>query len=248
MYESHHNIQGRPLSFVMLQRKMPNTSALGVTMENAQSLPQQSELTLSIDSIKQDFIQLNARQAANEQFPLTLANDEQVRQVKVWVQDQERELGKKVRVVAGKEALPLESASLVLDGAPGLVLEGEYLLFANCITTHKQAMDAYEYVVVGLCALPNYLGKSQSAVCASISNSLNDEQNLYINKRFKVDKEQPKIAVMSYLAEVAALAITPTFLQRRESWQRSWVRKLYPALAWTGTDIHYLIHRARFKG
>ncbi len=232
----------------MLQRKMPNTTALEVTMENAQSLPQQSELTLSIDSIKQDFIQLNERQAANEQFPLILANDEQVRQVKVWVQDQERELGKKVRVVAGKESLPAESTSLVLEGAPGLVLEGETILFANCITTHQQAMDAYEYVVVGLHALPNYLGKSQSAVCASISNSLNDEQGLYINKRFKVDNDQPQIAVMSYLAEIAALAITPTFLQRRESWQRSWVRKLYPALAWTGTDIHYLIHRARFKG
>ena len=236
------------MSFVGLQRKMPNTSVLGVTMENVQSLPQQSELTLSIDSIKQDFIQLNARQAANEQFPLTLANDEQVRLVKVWVQDQERELGKKVKVVAGKEALSVESASLALHGAPGLVLEGECLLFANCIATHKQAMDAYEYVVVGLGALPNYLGKSQSVVCASISKSLNDEQALYIKKRFKADKEQPQIAVMNYLAEVAALAITPTFLQRRESWQRSWVRKLYPALTWTGTDIHYLIHRARFKG
>ncbi len=217
-------------------------------MENAQRSLQQPELTLSIDSIKQDFIKLNERLAANEQFSLTLASDEHVRQVKVWVQDQERELGKKVRVVAGKETLPEASACQVINGAPGLVLDAEYILFANCIATHKQAMDAYEYVVVGLCALPKYLGKSQELVCANMALSLNDEQTLYIKQRFAGSSQDPLLAVMSYLAEVAALAITPTFIQRRESWQRSWVRKLYPKLGWSGTDIHYLIHRARCKG
>jgi hypothetical protein len=218
-------------------------------MDNAPLTSHTPSIDLSIDSIKHDFIKLNARPAANEQFSLTLASAEHVRQVKVWVQDQERELGLKVTVVAGLEALPhgRQVTKAINKGAPGAVEQGQGILFANEINSHKQAMDAYEYVVVGLVALPRLMAKKQAQVCTQIANNLAPEHIEYIEKRFNVSITDPQLAIMHYLAEVAALAIKPNFVQRRESWQRSWLRKVYPTLAWTATDIHHLIYSARCK-
>ncbi len=215
-------------------------------MDNALLKSQTPRIGLSIDSIKQDFIKLNARPAANEQLPPVLASEEHMRQVKVWVQDQERELGIKVTVVAGLDAMT-DGNKALNKGVPGTIEQGQAILFANCINSHKQAMDAYEYVVVGLGALPRVVSASQGKVCEQIAHNLASDQIEYIEKRFNVSMSEPQLAIMAYLADVAALAIKPTFVQRRESWQRSWLRKLSPKLIWTATDIHYLIYRARCK-
>ncbi len=203
-------------------------------------------IDLSIDSIKQDFIKLNARPAANEQFSPGLADDEHVRQVKVWVQDQERELGIKVLVVAGLESFSGDITSINI-GAPGIISQGQAILFANSINSHKQAMDAYEYVVVGLSSLPRLMASAKARICGQIAENLASEQVDYIEKRFNVSMTDPQSAIMPYLADLAALAIKPTFVQRRESWQRSWLRKVMPKLVWTATDIQYLIFQARCK-
>ncbi len=215
-------------------------------MDNALLKSQTPRIDLSIDSIKQDFIKLNARPAANEQFSPGLADDEHVRQVKVWVQDQERELGIKVTVVAGLESFTGDTES-INSGAPGAIKQGQAVLFANCIKSHKQAMDAYEYVVVGLTALPRLVTTSQARLCGQIATNLASDQIEYIEKRFNVSMNDPQMAIMPYLAGLAALAIKPTFVQRRESWQRSWLRKVNPKLVWTATDIHHLIYQARCK-
>ncbi len=215
-------------------------------MDNALLKSQTPRIDLSIDSIKQDFIKLNARPAANEQLSPGLADDEHVRQVKVWVQDQERELGIKVAVVAGLESFTGDIASINI-GAPGVLEQGQGILFANCIKSHKQAMDAYEYVVVGLASLPRLMAASQDRICGQIAVNLASEQVEYIEKRFNVSMTEPQAAIMPYLADLAALAIKPSFVQRRESWQRSWLRKVIPKLVWTATDIHYLIFQARCK-
>ena len=204
-------------------------------MSSPQLAPRQAGQNISINSIKQDFIKLNQMDAANEQFTRVLADEAHVRQVKMWVQDQERELGIKVQVEACMQAAEFS--------APGMIQKGNCILFASHINTHKQAMDAFEYVVVGLKALPEYMAGSKERICAAIFSGMGSEQTEYICKRFNVEHAQQ--GMMLYLAEVAGLNITPTFLERREGWQRSIMRKLYPKLGWTPTDIHCLIHRAR---
>ena len=219
-------------------------------MSAAVQLTDQAPQAISVDLIKKAFIKLNELEAKNESFSQFLASEAHVKQVKVWLQDQERELGVKVDVISGVESLPQDTRARVLPGAPGIFSEGRYLMFANDIKSHQQAICAYEYIVVGLGALVNYLGSKQAKVCTQIYRHLTSDQQEYLQQKFKLESassESVATAVMAYLAEVSALAIRPTFAQRRESWQRYWLRKFYAKLSWTPTDLHFLISCARKK-
>ncbi len=219
-------------------------------MNSAVQVTDSAARVLSIDVIKKAFIQLNQLDAKIEQQSRAIACDSHVKQVKVWLQDQERELGIKVEVVASLDCLTEAQQTVLLLDAPGTVAADRYIMFASDIESHQQAINAYEYIVVGLGCLPKVLTSKQKKVCMQIYRSLHDDQQAYLETRFDLqsqDDHSISSAVMSYLAEVSALAIKPVFAQRRDSWQRNLVRKLYPALPWTPTDIHCLIHSARKK-
>ncbi len=232
-----------------------STRHRGADMGNAKLKAVAEFSNSQIASIKQAYIEQNQRvelsgqKAANGSFMEKLADDGHLETVKRWVQQAERDCVIEVRVVAGVETL--ESTTGVAQATPGTANKGEFILFANRISTHKQAEDAYGYVVCGLGFLPQYLGKQMSAVCMQILRNLSMQQQNYSERTYGFDQNNEATltsAVMQYLAGLSHLSICPTGLQRREGFQRSLVRKLYSKLEWNSDDIHYLIFKAKQAG
>ncbi len=205
-------------------------------------------------NIKQASIELHQRldvpsqDAANGAFLDAIANEAHVEAVKRWLKEQEREFAIKVDVLAGGESLDGEGVEL--HGAAGLLNNKPFML-ANGIHSHKQAMDVYEYALTGLLFLPAYLGGNKDLVCAQIYRDLSVPQRDYLSRTYGLRPENADAitpAVMQYLAHLSHLSVKPTCLQRREGFQRSWLRKVYSKLEWCSEDIHYLLYRAKKSG
>ncbi|NVK38646.1 MAG: hypothetical protein HWE18_12035 [Gammaproteobacteria bacterium] len=195
---------------------------------------------LSIEDIKKAFIQLNQLPAANDQVIRHEAAPDHVIRVKDWLQDLERELGVKAKVVASPSVLDLSVM------APAAVVDGEPVLFANYINNQKIALDAFEYVAVGLLAVER-LGLD-TRFFLRIFQDLSQDQREFLSHRHDLDVNQEndqELMVKLYLADLAALNVELTWLERREAWQRQLVRLVYPKLAYSSLDLHYLLLKAR---
>lgn len=198
----------------------------------------------NIEAIKKAFIQIHQTQplAANEQLIRPAASAEHVLQVKDWVQDLERELGIKARVLSTSSKVNTYVA------APAAVINNEPVLFANYTDNQKLALDAFEYVVVGLLGIQRLM--SDSKIYLRIFNDLDMDTKEYMAKRNELNLDKPthqELLVKLYLANLASLNIKLTWLERREAWQRQLVRMVYPKLKMGSLDLHYLLLKARRK-
>ena len=193
---------------------------------------------VSIESIKKAFIRLNERVAANEAVNLPLADDAHVEAIKRAIAPAEFEYKTKVQVVVG-------AVGGLDQSAPAQVQNGEVKLLANLIKNDKQALDAFYLGVRGLLALQLQLDRLGNHSIQQIFAGLNEEQltTLTIISDLKAT-DDPRLVVETYLAYLASLNIKLSFFDRRNSWQRSWVRKVYPKLKWTAEDLQYLILNA----
>ena len=197
-------------------------------------------LPINIEAIKKAFIQLHQLPAANEQLVRETVDVAHVMQVKDWLQDLERELGVKAKVVASAKG-----CGLILD-APAAVIDDEAVIFANHIHHQKMALDVFEYAVVGLLGVERLL-KDEKASLRLFADISQDNQE-YLAKRYQLslDKAEGKVLVLKmYLADLASLNIRLTWLERREAWQRQCVRLFYPRLKFESLDLHYLLLKAR---
>jgi len=193
---------------------------------------------VSIESIKKAFIRLNERVAANEAVNLPLADDAHVEAIKRAIAPAEFEYKTKVQVVVG-------AVGGLDQSAPAQVQNGKVKLLANLIKNDKQALDAFYLGVRGLLALPLQLDRLGNHSIQQIFAGLNEEQLTTLTTISDLDAtDDPRLVVETYLAYLASLNIKLSFFDRRNSWQRSLLRKLYPKLKWTAEDLQYLILNA----
>jgi hypothetical protein len=191
---------------------------------------------LSIEVIKKAFIKRHQFQAANE-HPLTVAaTNDHVEAVKRWIAPLEFDHNFKANVInCAKPGMSEEAATQVVSG--------ELFILANIVNNEKQARDIYTYGCVGLIIIPKYLAKKSERVIKQIHSGLTEDQMENLAKTCGETIDMRSL-ILLHLADLATLMITPTFIERRDSWQRQLVRKVYPRLAWRSNDLHYLIYRA----
>lgn len=212
-------------------------------MNSAVSLQEEAvvdSLPINIEAIKKAFIQLHQLPAANEQIIRETVDAAHVMQVKDWLQDLERELGVKAKVVASPQ-----ECGLTVE-APAAVINDEAVIFANRIAHQKMALDVFEYAVVGLLGIERLLKDDKTSL--RLFADLNQDTQEYLAKRYQLsldNAEDQVLVVKMYLADLASLNIRLTWLQRREAWQRQCVRLLYPKLKYESQDLHYLLLKAR---
>lgn len=195
---------------------------------------------IDIEAIKKAFIQINQLPAANEQLTRPAVDEVHVSRVKDWVQDLERELGFKAKVASS----PSEYGLSV--NTPAAVVGDEAILFANYIDNQKMALDAFEYVTIGLLGVQRLL--DGSGMFERIFNDLDADTQEYMAKNHDLDLDQADdrvLLVKLYLAGLASLNVRLTWLERRDAWQRQLLRMVYPKLKMTSLDLHYLLLKAR---
>ena len=201
-------------------------------------------LPTNIEAIKKAFIQIHQSpiDAANDQLIRPPASPEHVLHVKDWLQDLERELGIKAKVLATSSKVNTYVA------APAAVIGNEPVIFANYADNQKLALDALEYVAVGLLGIQRLI--KDSKVFLRIFEDIDPDTREYMAKRNELDLTKPtqqELLVKLYLAGLASLNIKLTWLERREAWQRQMVRLVYPKLKMNSLDLHYLLLKARRK-
>ena len=197
-------------------------------------------LPVDIEAIKKAFIQMHELPAANEQLSRVAVDQAHVLRVKDWLQDLERQLGVKAKVVASAQ-----DCGLSID-APAAVMNDEAIIFADHIHHQKMALDVFEYAVVGLLGVERLLKDDQTSL--RLFRDLPIATQEFLAKRYQLsleDTEHKVLMVKMYLADLASLNIRLTWLERREAWQRQWVRLFYPKLKFESLDLHYLLLKAR---
>ena len=193
---------------------------------------------ISIESIKKALIEQHQMCAANDQPVLPKASAGYIETVKRWIAPVEFKTGIKANV------LPCAESGMQEDSV-AQVKNGTLYLLANCIQNEKQAIDVFIYGAIGLMAVPAYLDKLGSGAIDQIRSSVPADHLQAMAAQFGDEVMcDSRLVVELYLAELAALGVTPSFFERRDSWQRNIVRKLYNKLKWQSHDLHYLVYRA----
>lgn len=193
---------------------------------------------LSIEAIKKAFIQMHQQEAANDQAVKPKADTEHLEAVKRWIAPCEFQVGLKAQVLSCAKPGMAEDA-------PAQLVDGCLVLLANCLENEKQARDVYTYGAIGLVSIPAYLKKYNEQDISAIYESLPSDQIESMVLEFgDVITNNQRLAVELYLADLATLSVEPSFYERRDSWQRRLLRKLYSSLAWKSHDLHYLVYRA----
>lgn len=206
---------------------------MGFIMSAALQLTAQTAEIVTIDAIKQALIANNQQTIAANEAPLLDADHRNL--VKSWMQHCERLMGVKVQVELA-QAHPIK---------PAVCRDGQVVIYANHILSAQQAVLSYHYGVVGLYQVANKLAGKQGLV-TSMYRDLPAAALIALQQYMSPAELDNKEAVLvEYLAQLAQLQVNPTWVQRRESWQRAVLRKVYPKLKWTSEDLHYFIYQAR---
>lgn len=192
----------------------------------------------SIEAIKKAFIKQHQQQAANEQVVRPKADMDQLEAVKRWIAPSEFKLGLK--------AVVLQCASVgMAEDLAAQIVDGNLYLLANCISNEKQARDCFTYGAVGLVLIPRYLTGFNEDSISQIYHCIPDDHIESMLSEYDAGvMNNKRLVVELYLAELATLNITPSYYERRDSWQRMLLRKLYSKLKWNSHDLHYLVYRA----
>ncbi len=194
---------------------------------------------VSIDTIKKAFIQQHQLPAANQPHSNSVASADRVEAIKRVIAPLEHAFNTSVKVVAQAVAdCPRQGSTQVH--------QGEAILVANGIHNDQQAHDQFYLAVVGSLAVPRYLSKKSDETIQRIYESLSQEQISLIMGLHQIESEHKLNEVVSYyLAMLASMSLTPSFHDRRNSFQRNLLRQCYPKLKWTNLDLHYLILKAK---
>jgi len=192
----------------------------------------------SIEAIKKAFIKMHQQEAANDQQVRPKAEAMHLEAVKRWIAPCEFQVGIKANVLSC-------AASGMSEDAAAQVVNGELIILANCIVNEKQARDILIYGAIGLIAIPMYLANYNDFRVTQIYQSIPEDQLEKMNKEYtKAVMTDERLAVELYLADLATLSVKPSFFERRDSWQRQLIRKIYSSLKWQSHDLHYLVLQA----
>ena len=196
---------------------------------------------VSIDTIKKAFIQQHQLPAANQPHSDSIASVHRVEAIERAIAPLEQAFNTSVNVVAQAIVDYPQQASVQIH-------QGQATLIANTIHNDQQAHNQFYLAVVGLLAVPHYLNKKSKKIIKNIYDSLSEEQKSLIMSLQQIDNENKESEIVGhYLAHLASMNLTPSFHDRRNSFQRGLVRLCYPKLKWSNLDLHYLILQAKKK-
>ena len=196
---------------------------------------------ISIDTIKKAFIQQHQLPAANQPHNDSMASAHRVEAIKRAIAPLEHAFNTSVNVAAQAVADGSQQESVQIH-------HGKAILLANGIHNDQQAYDQFYLAVVGLLAVPHCLNKKSKKTIKQIYESLSQEQKSLMMSLQKTDEEHKESEIVAcYLARLASMNLTPSFHERRNSFQRGLLRLCYPKLKWSNLDLHYLILQARKK-
>ena len=198
----------------------------------------------SIDAIKKAFIELNQLPASNE---AKRPNSLELARVQAYLAPKEKLYGISVSLKDSLTEVDLSTVRPAYEGVAAVMRGDKVVVLLDAVHDHAQTLQAYDYGVVGLKALPGFVPKIKG-FWMQLSQSMTEPQLELLTKRYGLnleDKQQHQLALEFYMADSAAVGVVPTFLERREAWQRAMVRKFYPSLDWSSNDLHYLLHRVR---
>jgi len=194
---------------------------------------------VSIDTIKKAFIQQHQLPAANQPHNNSVASADRVEAIKRAIAPLECAFNTSVKVVAQALVDCPRQGSVQIH-------EGKAILIANGIHNDQQAHDQFYLAVVGLLAVPHYLDKRSDKTIQRIYESLSqDQKNLIVNLHQIEGEHKVSEMVSHYLAQLASMSLTPSFHDRRNSFQRNLLRLCYPKIKWNNLDLHYLILQAK---
>jgi hypothetical protein len=202
----------------------------------------------SVEAIKKGFIELNRL----PEKPVILDQDDidgvRLAEINRWLAERVKEYGIQFNLVSGLHSLSAEAIRPAYMGVVGVLDGDRSVILANTITSHASAIQAYDYVVVGLKSTPIYIEARLKSLWGQLFESLDEPQRDLLIRRYGVnlaDPQQRQMVLEFYMADLAVLNVKLSFLQRRDSWQRQIVRTFYPSLKWSSQDLHYVLHRVR---
>lgn len=202
----------------------------------------------SVESIKKGFIELNRLPEKEVSLAAIEIDQARVLQIKRWLADRVKEYGVETDVASGLHSLNLDVIRPAYKAVPAVLDAQKPIVLSNVIASHACAVQAYDYGVIGLKAVPEYLSTNLKGFWLQLFDGLDVPQRDLLVRRYGLnldEAEQRQMALEFYLADLSVLNVQLSFLQRRESWQRQVVRKMYPSLPWSSQDLHYVLHQAR---
>ena len=202
----------------------------------------------SVESIKKGFIELNRLPEKEVSLAAIEIDQARVFQIKRWLADRVKEYGIEAAVVSGLHSLNLDVIRPAYKTVPAVLDAQKPIVLANVITSHASTVEAYDYGVIGLKAVPEYLSANVKGFWRQLFDGLEGSQRDLLVRRYGLnldEADQRQMALEFYLADLTVLNVQLSFLQRRESWQRQVVRKMYPSLPWLSQDLHYVLHQVR---
>lgn len=202
----------------------------------------------NVESIKKGFIELNRLPEKAVSFACVEVDEARKLEIKRWLAERVKEYGVVVGVASGLHALNLDVIRPAYKSVSAILDSNEPVILANAITSHASVEQAYDYAVVGLQGVPQYLASRMKSLWVQLYDGLSEPQRDLLVRRYGLnleESEQRQMALEFYLADLAELNVELSFLQRRESWQRQLVRQFYPSLGWSSQDLHYVLHRVR---
>ena len=202
----------------------------------------------NVESIKKSFIELNRLPEKAVSLACVEVDEARKLEIKRWLADRVKEYGIEVEVVSGLHALNLDVIRPAYKSVLSVLDANKPVILANGITSHASAMQAYDYAVVGLQGVPQFLTTRMKSLWVQLYDGLSEPQRDLLVRRYGLNLEEPEqrqMALEFYLADLTVLNVELSFLQRRESWQRQLVRQFYPSLEWSSQDLHYVLYKVR---
>lgn len=202
----------------------------------------------SVEAIKKGFIELNRLPEKAVVLDQVDVDAARLLEINRWLAERVKQYGALSELVSGVHSLNVEAIRPAYMGVVGVLNGAKPVILANTITNHTSAIQAYDYVVVGLKESPIYIEARLKALWQQLFESLDEPQCDLLTRRYGLnlaDPQQQRMALEFYMADLAVLNVQLSFLQRRDSWQRQIVRRFYPSLKWSSQDLHYVLHRVR---
>lgn len=189
--------------------------------------------------------------------PLTEAASLLVELVNNWVEPLEASLGTKVNVVASTKELPSALRSQVGSDTEALLdrSSGEVYLIAENLDTEAKAVRAMLHEVVGHKGVINALSDAQKSGGKPVTDVLDD---IYKSLgRVAIDRKIGRYgfdykkasdrheAVLEYIAHIAETGQRPNLVRRAVAAIKAALRRIFPQVGWTETDVLALIEKGR---
>lgn len=194
--------------------------------------------------------------------PATESAFSSVDDVKSWVVETEKFLGKKVNVVANKMDLPIAVKFRVGVANFGKDFDaiydqetGETWINANQIMDKEHAIKTVLHETLGHGGVIDFLNSQEASGGKEVTDALEDiyrrAGRKLINRDIErygldyTDKKQRQTAVLEYIAHLAETGKKANWMHKVIGAIKNAMRKIFPNIAWTDLDTLLLLEKGR---